>query len=102
MTECKWLPHNDLSTSYTEFDMSASATPVDREAVQQTLERVGKRIEDARTDRKLSRAAVAAAAETSPTRVLDLERANNSARLDTVVRVAQAVGLELTLTEAAK
>jgi transcriptional regulator with XRE-family HTH domain len=82
--------------------MNARAgTPVDREAVQQMMVRLGRRIAGARAERSLSQVEVAELAETSPARVSAIENATDSVRIDTIVRVAQAVGLEVALRETA-
>src|SRR5689334_2296595 len=93
------LALNQLATPYTEFDMTARA--VDRDAVQMVVAKLGRRIAGARAERSLSQAEVAELAETTAARISAIENATDSARIDTIVRVAQAVGLELTLREAA-
>jgi transcriptional regulator with XRE-family HTH domain len=75
--------------------------PVDRDAIQQAMKRLGRRIAGARTERSLSQVEVAEMAETSPARVSAIENATDSARIDTIVRVATAVGLELSLRDVA-
>ncbi len=79
--------------------MSARAPKVDREAVKQSMTQLGRRIAGARAERNLSQAEVAAIAETSPARVSAIENATDSPRIDTIVRVAQAVGLDVTVRE---
>jgi transcriptional regulator with XRE-family HTH domain len=82
--------------------MSASSPEtVDREAVQRTVVNLGRRIAGARAYRNLSQADVARVAETTPARISAIENATDDCRIDTIARVAQAVGLELSLSETA-
>jgi transcriptional regulator with XRE-family HTH domain len=82
--------------------MSASSNAsIDHEAVVKAAASIGRRIAGARAYRSLSQSDVARIAETTPSRVSAIENASIYARIDTILRVAQAVGLEVTLTETA-
>ena len=82
--------------------MSASTSEtVDRDEVRRAVANIGRRIAGERAYRNLSQAEVARIAETTPSRVSAIENASIDARIDTIARVAQAVGLELTLREPA-
>ncbi len=69
--------------------------------MQTEVEKLGRQVAEAREGLKLSPAEVAARAETSPTRVYSIEGAKNFARIDTLIRVAKVVGLEVTLAKTA-
>lgn len=77
------------------------SSTVAADPVRETVVNIGRRIAGARAYRNLSQADVATAAETTPARVSQIENASASPRLDTIVRVARAVGLEVTLRESA-
>jgi len=71
--------------------------PLDRAAVQRMIARLGRKIAGARVERSMSQADVAELAETTPARVSEIENAAKLARIDTIARIAQAVGLEITV-----
>lgn len=90
-----------LGPLYTENDMSARVTAGHRHDRSDPLVKLGRRIAGARAERGLSQIDVARAARTSAARISNIERAASDVRLDTLVRVAEAVGLEITLRERA-
>lgn len=85
-----------LAQLYTEFGMIASENGSDPLAL-----KIGRRIAGARVQRSLSQADVARIARTSTGRISALENGKDDVRLDTLARVASAVGLEVTLQESA-
>lgn len=78
-----------------------SASPTLEEQAQSSVSRIGRRLAGARVERSLTQAEVAQRARTSAAQISEIESGKINARVDTIARVAQAVGLELTLREPA-
>lgn len=78
--------------------MSANTKSADGQA---TVTKIGRRLAGARVERGLTQAEVAERANATPGQVSEIESGKTRARLDTIARVAEAVGLELTLREPA-
>jgi transcriptional regulator with XRE-family HTH domain len=70
---------------------------VSQDDVTSVVERIGRRIAGARVERGLSQSKLAELAKTSASRIGALERADDHVRLDTLIRVAKAVGFRVTL-----
>jgi DNA-binding XRE family transcriptional regulator len=84
-------------TLYTENGMGTRERNDVEEAVERTCDELGRELRSARAGRRLTQQEVARIAGTSPVRVSAIETGKDAVRVDTLARIAKAVGLRLTL-----
>ena len=64
-----------------------------------TRQQIGQAIKTARTEQKITQAALAKLAGVSHVRIIDIEQARNSYHIDTLLKVSTALNLSITLTQ---
>jgi hypothetical protein len=86
---------------YTEFGMDTRDEQAPETKVAEQVGHLGEELRMTRLRRRLSQGEVARRARTSPARVSGIETGGEMIRIDTLAKIANALGLRVTLEPAA-